>query len=48
MSPLDGRPTLDELARYITVGVKWKLLGVQLRLDDRLLDVIDRDKHSTD
>ncbi|XP_019854081.1 PREDICTED: uncharacterized protein LOC109583264 isoform X1 [Amphimedon queenslandica] len=48
MSPLDGRPTLDELARYITVGVKWNLLGVQLKLDDRLLDVIDHDKHSTE
>ena len=34
-------PPLDELCEHIRVGIKWYLIGVQLKLDVKELDVIE-------
>lgn len=38
---LDKKPTLDELCEYIVIGVKWYQLGIQLKLNVKLLCAID-------
>ena len=38
---LDKKPTLDELCKYIAIGVKWYQLGIQLKLNVKFLYIID-------
>ena len=38
---LNEKPTLHELCEYVTIGTKWFLFGVLLKLDKRELDAIE-------
>lgn len=38
---LNEKPTLHELCEYVTIGTKWFLFGVLLKLDERELDAIE-------
>ena len=42
-SPLDKRPNLSELHEHVNVGVKWRQMGIQLQLEDKLLGAIDQE-----
>ena len=45
---LDQRPSLRELAEHVNVGIKWRQVGVQLKLEARQLDAINVDCANTD
>ena len=38
---LNEKPSLHELCEHVTIGTKWFLFGVLLKLDERALDAIE-------
>ena len=42
---LEEKPSLDELCEHVRIGVKWRQLGIQLKLDATQLAVIDTEQH---
>ena len=43
---LEEKPSLDELCEHVRIGVKWRQLGIQLKLDATQLTVIDAEQHN--
>ena len=43
---LEEKPSLDELCEHVRIAVKWRQLGIQLKLDYTQLDVIDAEQQS--
>ena len=48
MAVIEQRPSLAELLEHVNVSTKWRLVGIQLKLDTKRLDAIDADCADTD